>query len=43
MDSDAASVAAILIGLILLGGAIAVVRKSESNDVPPVLPPPAPY
>ena len=43
VDSEAASVAAILIGLILLGGAIAVVRKSESNDVPPVLPPPAPY
>jgi hypothetical protein len=43
VDSEGASVAAILIGLILLGGAIAMVRKSESNDVPPIPPPPVAY
>ena len=40
VDSEGAASAAIVIGLILLGGAIAAVRMSASNDVPPAPQPP---
>ncbi len=48
VDSEAAAVAAIAVGLILLGGAIAVVRMNAPNDAPPmppspVAPPPVDY
>lgn len=43
VDSEGAAVAAILVGLILLGGAIAAVRMSAANDVPPIPPPPPAY
>jgi hypothetical protein len=50
VDSEGAAVAAIVVGLLLLAGAIAAIRKSESSDVPsvpgiepPMPPPPAPY
>jgi uncharacterized membrane protein HdeD (DUF308 family) len=43
VDSEGASAAAIASGLILLGGAIAVIRMSASNDVSPVPPPPVAY
>lgn len=39
VNSEGAAVAAIVIGLVLLGGAIAMVRMSAPSEVPPVPPP----
>jgi hypothetical protein len=47
VDSEGAAVAAIVVGLVLLGGAIAAIRMGGSRDVPPMpeespAPPPPP-
>jgi hypothetical protein len=43
VDSEGAADAAIVIGLVLLGGAIVAVRMRASNDVLPAPPPPVDY